>query len=399
MSREITLIVKVTNACNMACRYCFIEPSVFHKTMVSDTAKRVIRVFLDSDWFKSVNFVWHGGEPLLRGQRFFEDIIREQQRLPTRVAYTNSIQTNATLLDDALLAFLLQNDIAIGLSMDGPQALNDSARPMRKGPPVSAHEITLNAADRLRAHGQAPAAIVVINRANVNHPEQVYREFKERAIDMKLNPLAKSGLAATEGAAMDITAEQYGAFMVRIFDAWFDDPEPAIYIEPIRQHIARILGVPGVVHACHFSKSCHRSFLGIAPDGEIYPCGMFQGEPAFRYGNIHSMSPENVATTALFGRIEDREARVLAGCSKCAFLDLCYSGCMFHSLKNGGLFEEKDYYCAGYKVYFEHVLRRIHSDLRRASGRVDSSDTPLRSQEKRIGGAQTRPSATPRGTR
>ena len=28
ISREITLIVKVTNACNMACRYCFIEPSV-----------------------------------------------------------------------------------------------------------------------------------------------------------------------------------------------------------------------------------------------------------------------------------------------------------------------------------------------------------------------------------
>src|SRR5271166_1855180 len=93
---------------------------------------------------------------------------------------------------------------------------------------------------------------------------------------------------------------------------------------------------------------CHHSFLGIAPDGDLYPCGMFQGEPAFRYGNIHSMSPESIATTALFGRIEDREARVLAGCSTCAFFDLCYGGCMFHSLKNGGLFEEKDYYCAGY---------------------------------------------------
>jgi uncharacterized protein len=368
MNREITLIVKVTNACNMACRYCFIEPSVFHKTMVNETARRVVRVFLDSDWFESVHFVWHGGEPLLRGRRFFEDFLREQRRERTRVAYTNAIQTNATLLDDEMLVFLMQNEIAIGFSMDGPKFLTDTSRPMRKGPLISTHEITLDAADRLRLHGQAPAAIVVISRANVNHPEEVYREFKDRAIDMKLNPLARSGLAATPGAALDISAEEYGQFMTRIFDAWFDDPEPTISIEPIRQHIARILNVPGVVHACHFTRGCHHSFLGIAPDGELYPCGMFQGEPAFRYGNIHSMSPESVATTALFGRIEDREARVLAGCSKCAFFDLCYGGCMFHSLKNKGLFEEKDYYCAGYKLYFEHLLRRIHTNLRRALG-------------------------------
>jgi serine-type anaerobic sulfatase-maturating enzyme len=148
-----------------------------------------------------------------------------------------------------------------------------------------------------------------------------------------------------------------------MFDAWFDDPDPTISIEPIQQHIARILNVPGVVHACHFTRGCHHSFLGSAPDGDFYPCGMFQGEPAFRYGNIHSMSPEDIATTALFGRIENREARVLEGCFKCAFFDLCYGGCMFHSLKNSGLFEEKDYYCAGYKRYFEHVLRRIQAHM------------------------------------
>ena len=27
---------------------------------------------------------------------------------------------------------------------------------------------------------------------------------------------------------------------------------------------------------------------------------------------------------------------------------------------------EKDYYCAGYKMYFEHALRRVHGDLVRA---------------------------------
>jgi uncharacterized protein len=367
MRREITAIVKVTNACNMACRYCFIEPAIFHKTMDLQTMRRVVRAFLDSTWFTSVRFVWHGGEPLLRGRRFFECVLEEQASRPARATFTNALQTNATLLDDAMLAFLVDSGIEIGLSMDGPKAVNDAVRVGRKAVPIRAHDVTRDAAERLRAHGRTPGAIVVVSRANVGDPEAVYREFKQRGIDFKVNPLARSGLAATAAAPLDIDAVQYGAFLVRLFDAWFDDPRPTIQVEPLAHHVARILGIPGVVHGCHFTRSCHQSFVGVAPDGDLFPCGMFQGEPAFRYGNVHTLSPDQVGTTALFGTIEQREARVLEGCSRCAFVDLCYGGCMFHSLKNAGRFAEKDYYCAGYKMYFEHALRRIHADLRRAA--------------------------------
>ena len=79
------------------------------------------------------------------------------------------------------------------------------------------------------------------------------------------------------------------------------------------------------------------------------------------------MAPEGVAETLLFRQIEEREQRVLETCAKCAFYDLCYSGCMFHSLKDAKILAEKDYYCAGYKRYFEHVVRRVHADLKRAA--------------------------------
>lgn len=92
---------------------------------------------------------------------------------------------------------------------------------------------------------------------------------------------------------------------------------------------------------------------------------MFQGEPDFRYGNIHDMQPEDVASTALFQRIDSREQKVLDTCTRCSFFDMCFSGCMFRSLKNSRVFEEKDYYC-GYKMYFEHMLRRLRADLTRA---------------------------------
>jgi uncharacterized protein len=385
LSPNITLIIKVTNACDMQCRYCFIEPSVFHKTMKEETARRVVHAFLDSDFFESVQFVWHGGEPLLRGRRFFERIFDEQRACTTRVTYTNSTQTNATHLDDDMLEFLLANDVSIGLSLDGPAALTDASRKTRRTLPMlnegtcsssaagarrgargSAHATTVDAARRLQERGREAGAIVTANRNNVRDPKAVYEEFRSRRIHMKINPLTRSGLADTPlGADLGITAEEYGEFLVRMFDAWFDDPEPTISIEPFGQHIARILG-DEVTHSCFYTLSCHRFFLGISPDGELFPCGMFQGEPSFRYGNIHEMQPQHVAQTVLFGGIEARENKVLADCSKCAFFDLCYSGCMFHSLKDSKILEEKDYYCAGYKMYFEHVLRRVHTDLIRA---------------------------------
>ena len=382
ISPDVTLIIKVTNACNMRCRYCFIEPSVFHKTMNVDTAQRVVRAFLDSSYFKSVQFVWHGGEPLLRGRRFFERILEEQRRRPTHVTFGNSTQTNATRLDDEMMDFLLGNGFGIGLSMDGSAAINDNSRQLRMvDNPQSSHAVTVDAARRLSLRGQQPAAIVVINKNNVSAPEEVYHAFKAERIHMKLNALTRSGLADTAlGADLAIGPGEWGSFMVRLFDLWYDDPEPTINIEPFRQHIGRMLGVP-TTHSCFFTRSCHHFFLGISPDGDLFPCGMFQGEPSFRYGNIFDMAPEDVAETLLFKEIEEREQRVLETCAKCAFYDLCYSGCMFHSLKDSKVLAEKDYYCAGYKQYFEHVLRRVHADLQQAVAAArDRSITPSNSE-------------------
>ena len=386
LSPHITLIIKVTNACDMRCKYCFIEPSVFHKTMKDRTARRVVRAFLDSDFFESVQFVWHGGEPLLRGRAFFERIFQEQRSCPTRVSYTNATQTNATHLDDGMLDFLLANDVSIGLSLDGPADLTDASRRTRRtlplltgdgcgsgggsargGVPGGAHATTVDAARRLQERGQQAAAIVTVNRNNVERPEAVYDEFHARRIHMKINPLTRSGLADTPvGADLGITAEEYGRFLVRMFDRWFDEPGPRISVEPFGQHVSRILG-DTVAHSCFYTLSCHRFFLGVSPDGDLFPCGMFQGEPSFRYGNLHDMPPEQVAQTVLFGQIDDREQKVLRDCARCAFFDLCYSGCMFHSLKDSKILAEKDYYCAGYKMYFEHALRRVHADLVRAT--------------------------------
>lgn len=364
ISRSVTVIVKVTNACDMRCRYCFIEPAIAGKTMSVATARRVVRAFLDSAHFSDVSFVWHGGEPLLRGCRFFQQVFAEQRRRETGVRFENALQTNAMHLDDETLDVLLRDNVQIGLSLDGPATLHDRARiPRGSRPGRSSHAATVQAALRMQAKGLGASALVTVNRCNVDAADAVYDEFRSRRIHMKVNPLTRSGLAATATSAdLGISPEEYGAFLVRLSDRWLDDADSPIRIDPIGRHIAHILEQPTPA-SCSFARGCHRYFLGVAPDGDLFPCGMFQGEPSFRYGNIHDMDPERIGETPLFQLIQQREDRVTKRCSPCTFFEFCYSGCMFHSLKDSRLLDARDFYCSGYKMYFEHLLRRVHAAI------------------------------------
>ena len=64
----------------------------------------MVRAFLDSRYFQRVQFVWHGGEPLLLPPEYFWRTFEAQRKvfgydLPLR----NVVQTNLTVLDDARL--------------------------------------------------------------------------------------------------------------------------------------------------------------------------------------------------------------------------------------------------------------------------------------------------------
>jgi uncharacterized protein len=361
LSRDITLIVKVTNRCNFHCKYCFIEPHVFDKVMALATLERVITAFLQSTYFKSVHFVWHGGEPLLRGIDFFRVIVDLQERYGSSVLYDNSVQTNASGLNEAMLEFLVANRFHIGFSLDGPADINDALR--ETGSARSSHAYVVNAIQRLQRQGQPTGAIVVLNRGNRHEARRIYAEFKRLRLNMKINPLTKSGLGDVNYEDLSITAEEYGRFMIELFDLWFDDPDPVISIEPLESHVATILELEGAVRECVYSKSCHKGFLGISPDGNYFPCGMFQGMPEFNYGNVFTLPPEKIPDTATWQRLDRRENVVLQGCRQCDFYHLCYGGCVYHSIKNRGDFEERDYYCAGYKALFAHMVERLSEDL------------------------------------
>src|SRR5438552_11169747 len=109
------LIVKVTRRCNLRCSYCHDWRSS-GEIMSFPVLARTISAALRE--FDSVDFIWHGGETTLVPIDFYRKAVAIQARFrrPGCVV-RNSLQTNATRLDNSWGRFFKEADFAIGMSL------------------------------------------------------------------------------------------------------------------------------------------------------------------------------------------------------------------------------------------------------------------------------------------
>src|SRR3990167_3574473 len=117
MKRSINIVTKVTEDCNLACKYCYVNADVWKNTGQYQSPKTLEKLLsLFSERYHKINLIWHGGEPLLPGLDFYKEVksIEDKFKRDHDVIIKNSMQTNGSLVTESLLEFLLDKD---GLSM------------------------------------------------------------------------------------------------------------------------------------------------------------------------------------------------------------------------------------------------------------------------------------------
>lgn len=121
----------VTEACNLACPYCFALTSERRHISPAD-ARRAVDWLLESE-HPRVHITFWGGEPLLR-----RELMRELVGYARRAArschkeLSLALPTNGTLLDDETLGWLYENDVVLFVSIDG-DATAQQGRPLAQG--------------------------------------------------------------------------------------------------------------------------------------------------------------------------------------------------------------------------------------------------------------------------
>lgn len=129
-----TLYLILTAKCNLACRYCVVEP--YHNNcIVQSMDKSVMEKSLDlfsktirKNSAECAQVVFYGGEPLLTFD-LIKHAIDYCKKLGIRATF--SLITNGTCIDARIANYIYQNHIQVSISLDGPANLNDINRVFR----------------------------------------------------------------------------------------------------------------------------------------------------------------------------------------------------------------------------------------------------------------------------
>lgn len=353
----IPTIKVVSNNCNLACRYCYYEGKRKSNKVImgKDILKSIIKSFLYTDDTEdNIHFVWHGGEPLLAGIEFYEQVIKFQKKFNLyNKKINNGIQTNATLINENWVKFLIENKFNVGVSVDGPIDIHNANR-ITKNNKGSFKEV-LNGLKILQKFEIYPNVIAVITKTALNEPENIFNFFIENNIN-NFHPkpcyeLDKNGNLMP----FSITPDEFTDFLIKLFDLWMKTNNQNIIIRNLYHIMLGLMG--GHPKLCEFDGRC-QLFITIEYDGMISACDSF---PIKKYyiGNIYNNSLKNILNSTGYKKfLEDIHKNKLE-CVNCEWWNICHGGCLRYSYSATTNKWQKNIFCHSKKRLFSYISERI----------------------------------------
>ena len=361
-SFEFQIFAKPAGArCNLDCHYCYylqkelLYPETESFQMPDDLLEEYIIQQIAIAPEPAIPFFWHGGEPTILGLDYFRKIVALQRKhQPEGRRVTNSIQTNGVLLNEEWCRFFAAEGFAVGLSLDGPQALHDRYRVTKGQQPT--HKQVMQGYRLLRQHKLPVDMLCVVHAQNVQYPLQVYRFFKEiKAQYLSFIPLVEPQPSAEGGVSpRTVPAGGFGIFLCTLFDEWVRQDIGRVIVQ-IFEEAAR--PAYGQDHSlCIFRSTCGNIPV-IEHNGDFYSCDHFV-TPEHRLGNIRETPLGALLESPVqrsFG--QDKLDKLPRYCRACEVRSMCNGGCPKDRIiqtpdGETGL----NYLCAGYKHFFRHCL-------------------------------------------
>ena len=350
--RTFTTLVKPGgSACNLNCRYCYyLDKADLYggREPVMDPAllELYIRQYLEACESDTVDFCWHGGEPLMLGLDYFRKALKLQSRYAGGKHIRNSLQTNGTLIDENWCSFFADNGFLVGLSIDGPQDIHDANRVNKGGRPTFRKVFSVT--EMLRRRHVEFNTLSVVSSLSEGRGAEIYRFLRDSCGSRFMQFLpAEDWLPDGTKAPWSVSAGGYGRFLCDIFDEWVRRDIGRRYVQIFDVTLSLLCGLPSGI--CTMAETCGEG-LAVEHNGDVYPCDHFV-TPEHLLGNIREHS-----LAELFDG-EKRQRFALAkrngldpSCLACEFFSLCHGGCPGHR-ENG-----KNALCAGLQMFFRHSM-------------------------------------------
>ncbi len=321
----------VTEACNLACPYCFAATEPRPAPREQDVL-RAVDWLLESDSDR-VHVTFWGGEPLLR-RASIEKVVAyaeaEARARGKRVGF--SMPTNATRLDDDAVRWLESHRVRLFLSIDGDEE-GQRTRPLRGG--GSSHRLAeegLRSAVRAGS-GAPPSVRMTVTPANAARQAAAARYFLGLGVQrLLIYPAYDQAWSEEDLARFEAGQRELGELFVELVRR-SEDPASVPVLEAWRPILRRLLdGVParprsGELRHC----GAGRELVALAVDGTLAPCHRFvfygreRGDDVALGDLDRGVDPARAEPYQAL-RVEEMQGRTR--CVECDLFDLCTFGCV-----------------------------------------------------------------------
>lgn len=336
--------------CNIACQYCYQHP----QRDVEDASNEYdIELMKEAVLKEGGNFTLFGGEALMVPIRDLEVLWSwgyEQFG-------ENSLQTNGSMITDEHIALFKKYNVKVGMSIDGPGALNDVrwAGSLERTRKLTQH--SEDAIAQLCEEGLKPSIIITLHRGNVGNAK------KREQMGEWIKQLDKMGVRSARLHLMEVESESIRAIYHLTEEEntktllYFNQLESElkslrfdIFSEIERLLSAKDSQVSCVWRACDpYTTSAVR---GVEGNGQRSNCGRTNKEGI---DFVKAGLPSYARYISLYHTPQE-----LGGCKDCRFFSMCKGHCPGTALN--GDWRGRTEHCEVWKTLFTLTEQKIESE-------------------------------------
>lgn len=361
-----TVIIKLSNKCNLKCSYCYIYtfddkswdylPSVLSFELFELTLKKLKLVY-DKQKTK-FDIVFHGGEPLTIGTNEIIKYFRKARDIMGNSVYLN-LQTNGILLNTKIIQACKKYDILVSISLDGNAEQTKKHRINHNGKTMFNKIINnINICKNINSLG---GILSVINVSN--DPKDFFDFFLSLQVPSH-NLLLPDGNYHNL-PPYKIRNEQnsiYGDWLIKLFDYYFFQNDIKIeYFDKIMKQI--------IVRKNNIElppKTYRGLIVTIDTNGEIKGNDVLRttkfGVDSLGNINIGTFDLENLCILEEVKEIDKITYSVPTKCQSCNILNMCEGGYVTHRY-DGNSFNNPSIYCHDYIVLYTHIKKVLDEHL------------------------------------
>jgi uncharacterized protein len=374
---RLQVILKTIERCNINCSYCYYfnggdrSWEARPATLADETADAAVRFLADGARdlkIPEVEVIFHGGEPMMQSRRRFDRLCRQ-----IRAAFENhpsvlrlAMQTNGTLVDEEWCQLLDEHQVSVGVSLDGPKAVNDIYRVDHHG--RSTYEATAEGLRTLQRYQATHGATFGLGSLTVIDPRHDYADIYRHFVDelgLRRVGFLLPDCSHDTFAAFNAPPERFGQVLVDLFEAWRRHPVADVTNLSRTLDFYRAGSGPAMTSSSAVAaREAGLSVVGnqvivihgdgaVAVDDTLMPAlGWWNNE---RRAHVSGTSLREFLKRPFFGEIQHATRTLPETCTSCTWQNVCHGGDVENRFSLDDGFARRSVFCEGLAMYHAHV--------------------------------------------